>query len=111
MRLNAVLIIASIIAFFLACLLGSTPMEPGRVFAALSGQGSAADMTVIWQIRLPRVNYRRLDCHSSDYAGGYARKVCGDIDFNRRGSVRFFRRGHEPLNEFCAQSVFAVGYD
>jgi len=54
MRLNAVLIIASIIAFFLACLLGSTPMEPGRVFAALSGQGSAADMTVIWQIRLPR---------------------------------------------------------
>ncbi len=54
MRLNTVLIIASITALFLACLLGSTPMEPGRVFDALSGQGSAADMTVIWQIRLPR---------------------------------------------------------
>ena len=54
MRLNASLIAASVFALFLACLLGSTPMGAGRVLAGLTGQGSAADMTVIWQIRLPR---------------------------------------------------------
>ncbi len=52
--LNLVLILAAVAALFAACLLGSTPMPVGRVFAAMLGQGSSGDATVIWQIRLPR---------------------------------------------------------
>lgn len=48
------LIVASALAIFAACLLGSTPMPFDRVLAALFGQASAADSVVVWQIRLPR---------------------------------------------------------
>jgi len=48
------LLLASIISLAAACLLGSTPLDPGRVVAALIGQASAGDMLVVWQIRLPR---------------------------------------------------------
>ena len=48
------LLLISIIAVAAACLLGSTPLEPGRVFAALIGQANAGDILVVWQIRLPR---------------------------------------------------------
>ncbi|MEO0411327.1 MAG: iron ABC transporter permease [Pseudomonadota bacterium] len=37
-----------------ACFLGSTPMSPGRIMAALLGQGTNADTLIVWSIRLPR---------------------------------------------------------
>ena len=52
--LNLTLGLASLTALFAACFLGSTPMEMPRVLAALTGQGTAGDTLVIWQIRLPR---------------------------------------------------------
>lgn len=52
--LNACLIGASLLALFLACLIGTTPMAPARVFAALFGASDAVDATIIWSIRLPR---------------------------------------------------------
>lgn len=52
--LSPFLISISVIAIFGACLLGTTPMSWGRVFAALIGQGDVTDSLVIWQIRLPR---------------------------------------------------------
>ncbi|WP_018149338.1 FecCD family ABC transporter permease [Henriciella marina] len=45
---------ACLLAVFAACLLGSTPMSPDRVLAALFGGGEAGDRIVVWQIRLPR---------------------------------------------------------
>ncbi len=54
MILIGALVVASLVAIFLACLLGSTPMSPERVLAALFGNGPAGDQIVIWQIRLPR---------------------------------------------------------
>lgn len=45
---------ASILALLAACMLGSTPMEVSRVLAALLGQSTPGDTTVVWQIRLPR---------------------------------------------------------
>ena len=48
------LLIASVLALFGACLLGSTPMSPARVLSAFVGGADAADRLVIWQIRLPR---------------------------------------------------------
>ena len=48
------LIAASLIAVFMACLLGSTPMSLPRVLAAIFGQAGPGDSLVIWQIRLPR---------------------------------------------------------
>jgi iron complex transport system permease protein len=53
-KLVIALIIASVVAIFAACMLGSTPMEFTRVFAAMFGQSDPADSIVIWQIRLPR---------------------------------------------------------
>ena len=53
-QLIAGLIIASLLAVLAACFLGSTPMGVSRVLAALLGQGTQGDTTVIWQIRLPR---------------------------------------------------------
>ncbi len=44
----------SVLALFGALLLGSTPMAPERVLAALFGLADAADSTVVWQVRLPR---------------------------------------------------------
>lgn len=49
-----VLIVASLISLMAACLLGSTPLGPGRVLAAFFGLADAGDTLVIWQIRLPR---------------------------------------------------------
>ncbi|PHR61478.1 MAG: ABC transporter permease [Robiginitomaculum sp.] len=49
-----VLILASMLSIFMACLLGSTPLGMGRVLAAFFGQADASDSLVIWQIRLPR---------------------------------------------------------
>jgi len=49
-----VLLAASLISLVAACLLGATAMPPGRVVAALLGQGTPGDVTVIWHIRLPR---------------------------------------------------------
>lgn len=49
-----ILVAASVVSLFLACLLGSTPLGLSRVFAAFFGQGSVGDTLVIWQIRLPR---------------------------------------------------------
>ncbi|MAN46670.1 MAG: iron ABC transporter permease [Alphaproteobacteria bacterium] len=48
------LLIASVLAMFGACLLGSTPMSPARVLSAFLGGTDAADRLVVWQIRLPR---------------------------------------------------------
>ncbi len=52
--LTPVLIIISVICLMMACLLGSTDMGIGRVFAAFIGQGSTGDVLVVWHIRLPR---------------------------------------------------------
>ena len=53
-QLNSLLVVLSILAILAACMLGSTPMELSRVVAALFGQSSPGDITVVWQIRLPR---------------------------------------------------------
>lgn len=53
-RLLILLGVASALAIFAACFLGSTPMSLGRVIAALAGQGPATDAVVVWEIRLPR---------------------------------------------------------
>ncbi len=45
---------ACLVAIFAACLLGSTPLGPGRVLSALFGGGEAGDRLVVWSIRLPR---------------------------------------------------------
>ena len=52
--LTPALAIASIIAIFAACLLGSTPLPIDRVFAAFYGGADAGDRLVVWSIRLPR---------------------------------------------------------
>lgn len=52
--LNPVLIAVSVMAVLAACLLGSTPMSPVRVLAALGGGGLPGDSTIVWSIRLPR---------------------------------------------------------
>lgn len=49
-----VLVAASLLGLFAACLLGSTPMPFDRVLSAFVGAGDAADRLVVWQIRLPR---------------------------------------------------------
>ena len=49
-----VLTLAVLAALTAACFLGSTPMPPDRVFAALLGFGDPSDTLVVWQIRLPR---------------------------------------------------------
>ena len=48
------LALGSLLTIFGALLLGSTPMEPARVLAALLGFADAAERTVVWQVRLPR---------------------------------------------------------
>jgi len=53
-QLNILLSVAVLAAILAACMLGSTPMEFSRVAAALMGQSSPGDVTVVWHIRLPR---------------------------------------------------------
>ncbi|KCZ93056.1 iron compound ABC transporter permease [Hyphomonas hirschiana VP5] len=48
------LIAASVLAIFIACLLGSTPLPADRVMAAFFGGADTGDRLVVWQIRLPR---------------------------------------------------------
>ncbi len=48
------LLLASALALFAACLLGSTPLEASRVVAALAGGADVGDRIVVWSIRLPR---------------------------------------------------------
>lgn len=48
------LVAACTLAILLACLLGSTPLPPDRVFAAFLGGADAGDRLVVWSIRLPR---------------------------------------------------------
>ena len=45
---------ALVAALGAACLAGSTPLGPGRVFAALLGGAAPGDRVVVWEIRLPR---------------------------------------------------------
>ncbi len=49
-----VLIAGIVVALLAACLLGSVPLPPARMVAALLGQGDAGDALVVWQVRLPR---------------------------------------------------------
>lgn len=53
-RLNILLLVAALIALIAACFLGSTPLPPERLLAALAGGGQPGDATVVWSIRLPR---------------------------------------------------------
>lgn len=52
--LTPILAIASLIAIFAACLLGSTPLPVDRVLAAFLGGAEAGDRLVVWSIRFPR---------------------------------------------------------
>lgn len=45
---------AAVVAVIAACFLGSVPLPPGRLFAALLGVGLPGDAIVVWAIRLPR---------------------------------------------------------
>lgn len=48
-------LIAGIIgALVAACLLGSVPLPPARMAAAMIGQGTPGDALIVWQVRLPR---------------------------------------------------------
>lgn len=53
-RVVPLLLLASVAALAAACLIGATPLPPGRVLAALIGQGDRADQIIVWLIRLPR---------------------------------------------------------
>jgi iron complex transport system permease protein len=48
------LALASLVAIFAACLIGSTPLPADRVLAAFFGGGDVGDRLVVWSIRLPR---------------------------------------------------------
>ncbi|MEM9287416.1 MAG: iron ABC transporter permease [Pseudomonadota bacterium] len=48
------LILAAIMSVLAACFLGATPMAVGRIISALVTQGDQSDVTILWQIRLPR---------------------------------------------------------
>ena len=53
-RLSTLLSLGLAAALVLSLLLGSVPLSPGRLAAALTLQGSTGDELVVWQIRLPR---------------------------------------------------------
>lgn len=53
-RVTASLALGLVLALLAALLIGSVPLAPARVLAALTGGGSAGDGLVVWQIRLPR---------------------------------------------------------
>jgi iron complex transport system permease protein len=48
------LCLASVLAVLGAALIGTTPLGPGELLAALFGGGEAASRLVVWEIRLPR---------------------------------------------------------
>ena len=48
------LLLATLVALFFACLIGTTPLPVASVLAALFGQGTTGDAIVVWEIRLPR---------------------------------------------------------
>jgi iron complex transport system permease protein len=48
------LIVGILVALVAACLLGSVPLPPARMAAALLGMGEPGDILVVWQVRLPR---------------------------------------------------------
>lgn len=52
--LNLWLGAGGLVAILAACLLGSTPLPPDRMLAALFGMGDVADRVIVWEIRLPR---------------------------------------------------------
>ena len=52
--LVVVLAAATVVALAAACMVGSTPLDAGRVLSALLGGASAGDRVVVWEIRLPR---------------------------------------------------------
>ncbi|WOR14682.1 iron ABC transporter permease [Hyphomonas sp. FCG-A18] len=52
--LTPILFMASLLAIFAACLLGSTSLGIDRVLTALFGGGEVGDKLVVWSIRLPR---------------------------------------------------------
>ena len=52
--LNPGLLLASVVAIFAACLLGSTSLPADRVLAAFFGGADAGDRLVVWALRLPR---------------------------------------------------------
>lgn len=54
MRGIALLTLTAVAAVLAACLLGSTPLPPARLLAALVGSGAPGDTIVVWLIRLPR---------------------------------------------------------
>lgn len=51
---NAILILLSFTAFFLACFIGSTPLGFSKIVMALLGEGEVGDRIVVWTIRIPR---------------------------------------------------------
>lgn len=53
-KLNLSLTAALLLALTGALLLGSVPMAPARIVAALMGGGEAGDAIILWQVRLPR---------------------------------------------------------
>lgn len=53
-RLNWVLAAGCLVAVLAACLIGSVPLPPARMVAALAGGGEPGDAVVVWMIRLPR---------------------------------------------------------
>jgi|TARA_R100000501_G_scaffold13151_3_gene23962 iron complex transport system permease protein len=54
MRALVILTLCWLAATMAALMLGSVPIDAGRILAAGLGFGSAGDQIVIWQIRLPR---------------------------------------------------------
>lgn len=52
--LNLGLAALALLAIVAACLLGSVPLPPARLLAALAGGGEAGDAVVVWIVRLPR---------------------------------------------------------
>lgn len=53
-RLSITLALLCVLAVLAACLIGSVPLPPGRMLAALLGGGEPGDGVVLWMVRLPR---------------------------------------------------------
>lgn len=53
-RLNLILLAALAVAVLASGAIGTTPLPPGRLAAAILGGGQPGDAIVLWEIRLPR---------------------------------------------------------